>query len=106
MNYEELISLTAEYLGITDSSMTAELSSYVRAAVTLITMQTGEGDFTDDAAKKLVCFTAAQMYADRFGELNNKSGSATAQLMQNLTFALQQKNRRKAVEYENADDTS
>lgn len=106
MNYEELISLTAEYLGITDSSMTAEIESYVRAAVVLCTMQTGQTDFTDDAAKQWVRYTAAQMYADRFGELNNKSGSATAQLMQKLTFALQQKNRRKAVEYENADDTS
>lgn len=105
MDYEALISLTASYLGITDSDMTVELSSYVRAAVVLITMQTGEATFTDDASKQLVCFTAAQMYADRFGELSNKSGSATAQIMQNLTFALQQKNRRKAVDIENSDNS-
>ena len=36
------------------------------------------------------------MYADRFGELNNKEGSATAQMMRNISFALQTKNRKAA----------
>ena len=104
MDYTELISLTAEYLGITDSSMTAEIESYVKAAVVLCTMQTGQTDFTDDAAKQWVRYTAAQMYADRFGELNNKEGSAVSQMIRNMTFGLQQKNRRKAVELENSDN--
>ncbi len=106
MDYEELTKLTAQYIGITDQSMMIELRHFVQTAVELCTMQTGQTDFTtSETAKQWVMYSAANMYADRFGELNNKEGSATARLMQNLTFALQQKNRRKAVDIENSDNS-
>ncbi len=105
MDYlEEIIQLTMTYLGLTENGSYVELSHYVRTAIMLCTMQTGQTDFSDDTAKQWVQYTAAQMFADRFGELNNKENSAVSQIIRNLTFCLQQKNRRKAVELENSDD--
>lgn len=103
MDYETLIEETAKYLGITSSEQKTELRSYVESAVELCVMQTGQQDFTNcEAAKRYVIYGAAQMYADRFGELNNKEGSATAQMMRNISFVLQTKNR-KAANDENND---
>ena len=98
-NYEELVELTAQYLGISSAEERARLPSYVQAAAELCTMQTGQEDFSEcEAAKRYVVYAAAQMYADRFGELSNKDSSAISRMMQNLSFALQTKNRRAANE--------
>ena len=94
VDIESLIEETAKYLGITSDEQKTELRPYVESAVELCAMQTGQQDFTScEAAKRFVIYGAAQMYADRFGELNNKEGSATAQMMRNISFALQTKNR-------------
>ena len=103
VDIESLIEETAKYLGITSDEQKTELQPYVESAVELCVMQTGQQDFTScEAAKRFVIYGAAQMYADRFGELNNKEGSATAQMMRNISFALQNKNRR-AANHENND---
>lgn len=102
VDIESLIEETAKYLGITSDEQKTELRSYVESAVELCAMQTGQQDFTScEAAKRFVIYGAAQMYADRFGELNNKEGSATAQMMRNISFALQTKNRKAANDESN-----
>ena len=103
VDIETLIEETAQYLGISSSAEKVKLRSYVESAVELCVMQTGQQDFTGcEAAKRFVIYGAAQMYADRLGELNNKQGSAAAQAMQNISFVLQTKNRR-AANHENND---
>ena len=102
VDIESLIEETAKYLGITSDEQKTELQPYVKSAVELCAMQTGQQDFTScEAAKRFVIYGAAQMYADRFGELNNKEGSATAQMMRNISFALQTKNRKAANDESN-----
>ena len=102
VDIESLIEETAKYLGITSDEQKTELQPYVESAVELCVMQTGQQDFTScEAAKRFVIYGAAQMYADRFGELNNKEGSATAQMMRNISFALQTKNRKAANDESN-----
>ena len=102
VDIESLIEETAKYLGITSDEQKTELQPYVESAVELCAMQTGQQDFTScEAAKRFVIYGAAQMYADRFGELNNKEGSATAQMMRNISFALQTKNRKAANDESN-----
>lgn len=102
VDIESLIEETAKYLGITSDEQKTELRPYVESAVELCAMQTGQQDFTScEAAKRFVIYGAAQMYADRFGELNNKEGSATAQMMRNISFALQTKNRKAANDESN-----
>ena len=99
IDYEELTELTAQYLGISSCEEQARLMTYIRAAAELCNMQTGQEDFSGcETAKRYVVYAAAQMYADRFGELANKDSSAVSRLMQNLSFALQTKNRRAANE--------
>ena len=103
VDIETLIEETAQYLGISSSAEKVKLRSYVESAVELCVMQTGQQDFSGcESAKRYVIYTAAQMYADRLGELNNKQGSAAAQAMQNISFVLQTKNRR-AANHENND---
>ncbi|MBQ5563291.1 MAG: hypothetical protein IIT39_07890 [Clostridia bacterium] len=94
INYESLCQATAEYLGIAGLEEEIRLRSYVESAVELTTEQTGETEFTSGIARQYVKFTAAQMYADRFGELNNKEGSAMKQLMNNFAFILRIRNGR------------
>ena len=102
VDIESLIEETAKYLGISSDEQKTELRPYVESAVELCAMQTGQQDFTScEAAKRFVIYGAAQMYADRFGELNNKEGSATAQMMRNISFALQTKNRKAANDESN-----
>lgn len=102
VDIESLIEETAKYLGITSDEQKTELQPYVESAVELCVMQTGQQDFTScEAAKRFVIYGAAQMYADRFGELNNKEGSAAAQMMRNISFALQTKNRKAANDESN-----
>lgn len=103
MDYESLVHETADHLGISDAQQMTKLLRYVKTAVELCTAQTGQQDFSGcESAKRYVIYTAAQMYADRLGELNNKQGSAAAQAMQNISFVLQTKNRR-AANHENND---
>ena len=103
MDYGSLVHETADHLGISDAQQIPNLLPYVKTAVELCTAQTGQQDFSGcESAKRYVIYTAAQMYADRLGELNNKQGSAAAQAMQNISFVLQTKNRR-AANHENND---
>lgn len=92
---EAILDKTAEYLGIADAEEEAKLLRYVTAAAELCSMQTGEEAFDSESAQQAVISKAAMMYADRFGELNNKEGSAMAQEMRNLNFALRIKNIRR-----------
>lgn len=91
-DYSALVDRAAEYLGITDAGMKAELLPYIRSAVAILTMQTGEVNFSDDAAQQAVVFKAAVMYTDRLAEMSGKEGAAMTGLMKNLGFALRLKN--------------
>lgn len=105
MNLESLMEETARYLGISDNEEKARLSPFVLTAIEMCKAQTGQTDFdSSESARQWVKFAAAQMYADRFGELNNKEGSAMAQMMNNLRFTLRMQNIRKAVRDENSND--
>lgn len=99
IDYTELVTLTAEYLGISDDESKAVLEPFVRTAAELLTAKTGESDIEScEMAKEYIKFTAAVMYADRFGELNNKEGSAMKQQLDNIGFILRLKNGKKAAE--------
>lgn len=91
-DYSALADRAAEYLGITDAGMKAELMPYIRSAVVILTMQTGEVNFSDDAAQQAVVFKAAVMYTDRLAEMSGKEGAAMTGFMKNLDFALRLKN--------------
>lgn len=85
MDAQDFITETAEFLGITDEDTV--LDDCVAAALEQCSLQTGITESTP-LFKQLVKFTAAQMYSDRVGELNNKSNSAVSGLMQNARFIL------------------
>lgn len=104
MDFDALLDLAADNLGIIDSEEKEKLRHYVSAAIEMCRAQTGQTDYdSSEAARQWVIFAAAQMYADRFGELGNKESSAMAQMMNNLRFTLRMQNLKKVAENESND---
>lgn len=74
--------------GISGSGNDALLTQLIAAAHKDLTAKVGEYDESSELAKLYMQFWIGNIYADRYGELNNKEGSATKLAMDNILFEL------------------
>lgn len=78
----------AEYLGISDTDNAGLILSLIRASEEDLRKKVGRYDENSELAALYQKYWIGCIYADRYGELNNKTGSAVKQAMENILFTL------------------
>lgn len=76
------------WLGISGTDSDVLLAQLITAADKDLKAKVGNYDTSSEPAKLYMQFWIGNIYADRFGELNNKEGSAVRQAMENILFEL------------------
>ena len=74
------------WLGISGTDSDVLLAQLITAADKDLKAKVGNYDTSSEPAKLYMQFWIGNIYADRFGELNNKEGSAVRQAMENILF--------------------
>lgn len=77
-----------QWLGISSTDNDELLTQLIEAADKDLRYKVGDYDEESPLAKLYMQYWIGCIYADRFGELNNKSASATMQAMNNIIFSL------------------
>ena len=76
------------WLGVSGEDNDLLLTQLITAADSDLKAKVGEYNESSELAKLYMQFWVGNLYADRFGELNNKEGSAVKQAMDNILFEL------------------
>lgn len=76
------------WLGVSGDDNDALLTQLIRAADKDLKAKAGNYDTESELAKLYMQYWIGAIYADRYGEMNNKSGSAAKQAMENILFIL------------------
>lgn len=76
------------WLGVSGTDNDVLLTQLITAADKDLKAKVGDYDKSSELAKLYMQFWVGNLYADRFGELNNKEGSAVKQAMDNILFEL------------------
>ena len=76
------------WIGVSSSDTDPLLTQLIAAADKDLRAKVGDYDENSELAKLYMQFWVGNIYADRYGELNNKTGSATKQAMENILFEL------------------
>lgn len=76
------------WLGVSGEDNDLLLTQLITAADSDLRAKVGEYDESSELAKLYMQFWVGNLYADRFGELSNKEGSAVKQAMENILFEL------------------
>ena len=76
------------WIGVSGSDTDPLLTQLIAAADKDLRAKVGDYDEASELAKLYMQFWVGSIYADRYGELNNKTGSATKQAMENILFEL------------------
>lgn len=77
-----------QWLGVSGEDNDALLTRLIAAADEDLRAKVGDYDEGSERAKLYMQFFIGSAYADRFGELSNKEGSAIKQAMDNIVFSL------------------
>lgn len=76
------------WIGVSSTDTDSLLTQLIAAADKDLRAKVGDYDENSELAKLYMQFWVGSIYADRYGELNNKTGSATKQAMENILFEL------------------
>lgn len=76
------------WISVSSSDTDPLLTQLIAAADKDLRAKVGDYDENSELAKLYMQFWVGNIYADRYGELNNKTGSATKQAMENILFEL------------------
>lgn len=76
------------WIGVSSTDTDSLLTQLIAAADKDLRAKVGDYDEASELAKLYMQFWVGSIYADRYGELNNKTGSATKQAMENILFEL------------------
>ena len=77
-----------EWLDISHTDNDGLLTALLTASDKDLRLKVGDYDEDSELASLYRKYWIGCLYADRFGELNNKTASATKQAMENILFAL------------------
>lgn len=76
------------WIGVSGSDNDALLEQLIAAADKDLKAKVGDYDSDSELARLYMQFWIGNLYADRYGELGNKEGSAVKQAMDNILFEL------------------
>lgn len=77
-----------EYIGVSGDDNRRLILSLLRASEEDLRKKVGRYDENSELADLYRMYWIGCIYADRYGELNNKTGSAVKQAMENILFTL------------------